>query len=99
MTAKTPPPKTTPPKTTTPTDVSHVESTSELLALVADETVPDAPEDDGTQWIVFREPVTETVEIVSPDTGKPELVTVSTTKEHRVPISEWPAYERAHGWA
>jgi hypothetical protein len=47
------------------------------------------PEVDTREWIVYREPITEMAET---PTG---LVAVSTTKEHRVLLSEWPAYEQA----
>lgn len=49
----------------------------------------ETPEVDTREWIVYREPITETV--VTP-TGP---VAVSTSKEHRVLLSEWPAYEQA----
>lgn len=53
---------------------------------------------DDTEYIVFYEPVTTTVVRLTPS-GETETVTVQDKKEHRVPLAEWPEYERSHGWA
>jgi hypothetical protein len=41
------------------------------------------PAEDETPYIVYREPYVENG--------------VQMNKEHRVPLAEWPAYEKAHG--
>lgn len=51
-------------------------------------------EDPNAQYIEYREPVTEMREI--PGMG---TVPVQDVKVHRVLLSEWAAYEKAHGWA
>lgn len=54
---------------------------SALLRAEDENAVSDVREDDETQYIVHRENVMD-------DNGNP------SHKEHRVPVSEWPEYEK-----
>jgi hypothetical protein len=50
--------------------------------------VEEVPVDDDIPMIVYREPYLDNIN------GQP----VQMSKEHRVPISEWPAYAQDHGF-